>query len=100
MSTHWPGVFTTENNPIPDAFMQYIKANAPDPLTHKLYFDRGTETLDAWYGKYQQQADEIFRMKGYNATNYKSMEFNGADHSEKSWSDRMDIPLKFLLGKD
>ncbi|MEY4594586.1 MAG: hypothetical protein RIQ47_996 [Bacteroidota bacterium] len=100
ISTHWPGIFTTDNNPIPGAFMQYIQANAPDPSTHKLYFDRGTETLDAWYGKYQQQADQIFRTKGFNDTNFKSLEFKGADHSEKSWSERMAIPLLFLLGED
>ncbi|MGB0525905.1 MAG: alpha/beta hydrolase, partial [Flammeovirgaceae bacterium] len=33
ISTHWPGTFTVENNPIPAAFRSYLQANLPDPTT-------------------------------------------------------------------
>ena len=45
MSTHWYRNFASENNPIPLAFQNYLKANLPNPKTHKIYFDFGTETL-------------------------------------------------------
>jgi hypothetical protein len=31
--------------------------------------------------------------------NYLSREFKGADHSERAWRARLDIPLTFLLGR-
>lgn len=43
--------------------------------------------------------DEIMAGKGYGPENWMTRKFEGADHSEKSWSARLDIPLTFLLGK-
>ena len=97
LSTHWPGVFATENNPIPGAFMKYLQKSLPDPKSHKLYFDYGTETLDALYEPYQLKADEIIKTKGYTQKNWKSLKFAGKDHSEKAWAERLDIPLVFML---
>jgi predicted alpha/beta superfamily hydrolase len=99
MSTHWPGTFTTVNNPIPAAFLQYLKTHLPSPKNHKIYFDYGSETLDAMYKPYQLQADTIMKSAGYTDTNWITREFPGADHSEKSWHKRLDIPMLFLLGK-
>jgi enterochelin esterase-like enzyme len=98
LSTHWIGVFDTENNPIPAAFMNYLKAHLPNPKNHKIYFDYGTATLDALYPPFQRQADEIMRLKGFTAKNWLTKEFAGEDHSEKAWRKRLDIPLLFLLG--
>lgn len=99
LSTHWPGIFSTENNPIPAAFLNYLKKNLPNPTTHKLYFDYGTKTLDAMYEPYQLQADAILKQKGYTNKSWMTQKFPGADHSEKSWNKRLSIPLIFLLGK-
>jgi len=97
MSTHWPGTFTTKDNPIPGSFLQYLKDKAPSPKNHKLYFDRGTKTLDSLYGPFQVKADSILRKAGYTASNFLSKEFIGDDHSERSWSRRLRDPLIFLL---
>lgn len=97
ISTHWPGVFQLENNPIPEAFLTYLKDHIPDPDTHKIYFDHGTATLDALYGENQLEVNAIFKGQGYDETNFLSRVFQDADHSEKSWSKRLDVPLKFLL---
>jgi len=99
MSTHWLGTFSTENNPIPAAFMAYLKNNLPSPKTHKIYFDYGSKTLDSLYKPYQQQVDSIMKAKGYTPKNWMTKQFIGADHSEKSWNKRLDVPLVFLLGK-
>ena len=99
LSTHWVGVFRTENNPIPDAFMRYLKEKLPNPKTHKIYFDYGTATLDALYPPFQKRADAIMQEKGFSAKNWLTREFVGEDHSEKAWRKRLHIPFEFLLKK-
>ena len=99
LSTHWPGTFSTENNPIPEAFFNYMRVNLPDSKTHRLYFDYGTATLDSQYEVFQVQADSILKEKGYTAENWLTQKFEGADHSENAWRERLSIPLEFLLSK-
>jgi enterochelin esterase-like enzyme len=99
LSTHWPGVFTMENNPVPAAFFEYMKRHLPDPKTHTIYFDYGTETLDAMYPPLQATADEVMKARGFNGKRWVTREFRGEDHSEKAWSKRLNIPLEFLLKK-
>ena len=98
MSTHWPGTFTVQNNPIPDAFVRYMKANLPNPKTHKIYFDCGDQSLDALYPPLQKKVDEVMREKGFTEKNWITKSFPGADHSEKAWRKRLDVPLVFLFG--
>ena len=97
LSTHWPGIFAVENNPIPQAFFDYMQTSLPDPASHRLYFDYGTATLDAIYPPLQARADEVIRAKGYDAANWRSLRFEGAEHSENAWSERLAIPLQFLF---
>lgn len=97
MSTHWPGTFTTVDNPIPGSFLQYLKTHLPSPKNHKIYFDYGSKTLDAMYKPYQLKADTIMNNSGYNQNNWMTREYPGDDHSESSWAKRLAIPLLFLL---
>jgi enterochelin esterase-like enzyme len=99
LSTHWPGIDGIENNPIPTAFINYFKNHLPSPANHKLYFDYGTESLDAQYKPLQQQVDIILQGAGFNESNWITKEFEGADHSENSWRKRFNVPLLFLLEK-
>ena len=99
LSTHWPGFMPQENSPVPAAFFKYLAQNLPSPKTHKIYFDYGTETLDAHYPQYADDVDAVFKAKGYDASNYINLKFEGAAHDEVSWANRLDIPLTFLLGK-
>jgi predicted alpha/beta superfamily hydrolase len=99
MSTHWMGLFTVADNPLPDAMLSYLSSHLPSPENHLLYFDHGTATLDAMYAPFQQRADSIIRAAGYTTKNFMSRVFDGADHSENSWSERLAIPLLFLLPK-
>jgi enterochelin esterase-like enzyme len=97
LSTHWPGIFSAENNPYPAALFEYLRENIPRASTHRFYFDHGTKALDAMYGSYQQEADRIFKEKGYGVRNFDSRIFEGAPHDENAWRQRMDVPLLFLL---
>lgn len=98
MSTHWPGLFNADN-PLPAAFLSYLKTRLPDPATHKLYFDCGDATLDAQYPPLQKEVDNLMDFKGWTAKNWLTKYFPGDDHTERSWRKRFDIPLIFLLGK-
>jgi len=97
LSTHWVGTFDTLNNPIPYQFAEYLDQNLPRPINHKIYFDFGTETLDALYEPYQLTIDSIMTKSGFTPSNWKTLKFEGDDHSERSWQRRLHIPLKFLL---
>jgi predicted alpha/beta superfamily hydrolase len=99
ISTHWPGVMSLKNNPIPQTFFSYIKENTPQPGTHRFYFDFGTETLDAYYVEFEDDVNDLFKELGYDESNFRNLKFEGTDHSENSWNQRLDIPLTFLLSK-
>ena len=103
LSTHWPML-----NPVPEgdirtellfeSMLSFLHHYLPDPADHKIYFDHGTETLDSLYGEKQKLVDGFMKKRGYTEENWQTRVFEGADHSEKSWADRLEIPLKFLLG--
>ena len=88
-----------EENPVPDVFLDYLRKHLPDPETHKIYFDYGDQTLDALYPPIQKKVDEIMKARGYTDKNWETIYFPGKDHSEKSWNERFNIPVEFLLGK-
>lgn len=100
LSTHWPGIFKADN-PFPKAMKAYLKANLPLAKNHKIYFDYGTETLDAMYEPFQLQVDSIMISKGYSfkRNDWKTQKFEGENHSEVAWRKRLHIPILFLLKK-
>lgn len=100
LSTHWIGIFDTLNNPIPQMFASYLDKHLPNPQNHRIYFDFGTETLDAFYEPYQIKIDSILIKQGYDEQNWKTMKFEGADHSERAWNKRLALPLQFLLEEE
>ena len=106
MSTHWPLVITPDNKPISDAeyeivssaFERYLAPALPAPGTHKLYFDHGSETLDANYARYQDRVDVVVARRGYSQWESSlSLSFPGQKHNEISWASRVAVPLQFLL---
>ncbi len=91
-------LFTRKDNRLARAFRRYLSENLPDPGNHKIYFDYGTETLDKWFEPYQKKVDAVMESKGYRSgTDWKTIRYEGDDHSERSWSRRLDEPLIFLL---
>ncbi|GAA0190743.1 putative alpha/beta superfamily hydrolase [Brevundimonas nasdae] len=81
------------------AMIDYMRAALPDPAMHRLYFDRGTEDLDARYALFQPVADRVARARGYvDGVSFETSVFPGASHNEPSWARRVQIPLRFLLG--
>lgn len=97
MSTHWPGIFSMEQNPIPEAFNSYMAKNLPNPNQHKIYFDYGTKTLDSLYEPLQLKIDQTMRAKGYTKTQWETLKFEGDEHAEIAWKRRLPIPFAFIF---
>lgn len=90
LSTHW--------SPLDGVFLEYLKDHLPDPASHKLYFDLGTEGLDAGYELYQNKVDSMMIARGFEKdVNWMTREFVGAKHHEDDWHARFHIPLQFLI---
>ncbi|MBA3669215.1 MAG: alpha/beta hydrolase [Sphingomonas sp.] len=107
LSSHWPlflpadgakSVTEQEYEVVSSAFERYLGPALPNPATHKLYFDHGSETLDALYARYQKRVDRIVARRGYRTDrDWVSRSFPGQAHDEISWASRVEIPLGFLL---
>ena len=80
------------------ALTEFFAERLPDPATHRLYFDYGTKTLDHNYEVYQDRMDVAVRAAGYTDDNWTTRKFEGADHSERAWRNRVHEPLEFLFG--
>jgi len=92
LSTHWPAR--------EGIVVDYLEKGLPKAGSHKLYFDYGTRTVDALYEPYQQEVDKVLRAKGYTqGKDWITLKFEGAEHSERAWRERVHIPLEFLLGR-
>jgi len=99
LSTHWPGGYDPKDKTATKAFSDYMKAKLPSPLNHRFYFDYGTETLDKNYEPHQKIIDATMKYKGYDKSNWLTLRFFGADHTEDSWRKRLAGPVFFLLRK-
>ncbi|MFN3266699.1 MAG: alpha/beta hydrolase [Deinococcales bacterium] len=88
LSTHW----SAGNEYMVDA----LAAALPKPNSHRLYFDYGTETLDAEYEPFQKRMNQHLERLGW--TSFVSHKFIGAAHNEAAWRERLEIPLRYLLG--
>ena len=78
---------------------QWFEDHWPAAGMNRIYFDYGTETMDAYYEPYQLRMDGVLRKFGFTkGKDWDTQRFEGADHSPKSWNERLHIPMKFLLG--
>lgn len=107
ISTHWPLFLSWPVEPRPAAereavittFENWLRAALPAPDNHRLWFDYGSETIDALYEPYQLRLDEVLTAEGYDrGRNWRTESFPGAAHDEHAWRDRIHLPLAFLLG--
>ena len=90
LSTHWPAV--------EGVIEPYLRDCLPDPATHRIYFDFGTQTLDALYRPTQQLVDTLMVEGGYESgVNWITREYPGDGHFETYWANRVHEPIKFML---
>lgn len=92
VSTHWPAS--------PNAILSWFTEALPEAGGSYLYFDYGTEGLDAQYEPFQLRANEILKNKGYvQQQSFDSFRFDGADHNEVSWNRRLPFIFKTVFSK-
>ncbi len=100
LSTHWIGSFE-RNEAIPGAALAYLRDKLPgaghSSPAIRLYMDRGTTELDALYDQAQPRVDALLAQKGCKPPAFVSRVFEGTGHNEDAWSQRLHIPLAFLL---
>lgn len=102
VSIHWPltepeGALAQQA----DAAQQAYLANGGlDRDKHKIWFDHGTETLDAAYPPHAQAMEAWFREQGWAEDQAVFRAYPGTDHSEGAWAARGDEILTFLLSQD
>ena len=104
LSMHW--LLGNSGKPLPEApfytrqvlraFETQIALAHLSPERHRIYVDRGTETLDARYAPYTAPFEAFMRRAGWGDT-FVSRIYPGTDHSEKAWAARLADPLIFLL---
>lgn len=99
LSTHWTGALDPAVTPdFATAYLSYLQRNLPDPSTHRIYLDHGTEGLDAYYTSANASAVKIALDKGYaEGVNLVSFIADGADHNEACWRERIGRPLRMLI---
>ena len=98
ISTQWVGAMPMDDNPFPEAIFSYMVEHFPLAGDHHVYFDYGNQTLDAHYPQYAPRVDAILKAKGYTDLDSKNLFFEGTNHSENAWNQRLNVPLEFLLG--
>lgn len=81
------------------AFCKYLDENMPESNKSKIYIDFGSKTLDSYYATYQQNIDDILRMKGWHVPYWTTNYYAGMSHTETDWAKRLFIPFMFLLEK-
>lgn len=106
LSMHW--LLGSPRSPLPEgedypdqvisAFESYITQRGLKPTDLRLYFDHGTETLDAKYRPFSLRFESMMAKNGFvRGSNYTSQVFVGTAHTESAWAERLDVPLQFLL---
>ena len=70
------------------------------PKGVRMWFDHGTEGLDASYAPSHEKVRQWLLAQGFvEDQDFVIRTFPGAEHNEASWRARLDQPLRFLLGR-
>ena len=102
VSVHWPlaepdGAIARQAD---TAMTTYLATSDLDRATQTLWFDRGTETMDAAYAPHAAAMEAWFRDHGWTQDEAVFKAYPGTDHSEAAWAERADEILTFLLTYD
>lgn len=78
-------------------FRNYVKVKLPAPNTCLLYMDRGDVELDGTYSASQYSLDKMIEGLGWDSDHFESLIFEGHQHMEIYWAQRLHYPFRFML---
>jgi predicted alpha/beta superfamily hydrolase len=102
VSTHLPlanpNWSDEERKDIFHAWQIYVKQELGKPNGRRIWFDHGTETLDAFYRPYQENLDAALVANGWRkGRDFSSRVYAGTPHEENAWAARMDDIFGWML---
>ena len=75
----------------------YLEANLGRPDGRRVWMDHGTEKLDAYYGPWQEALAADFTRLGWKeGEDFTARVYEGAEHDENFWHERMPEMLRWL----
>lgn len=102
VSTHLPlgnpNWSDEESKDIFSAWRGYVNQELGKPKGRRIWFDHGTETLDAFYQPYQEILDAALVANGWReGRDFSSRVYKGTAHEENAWAARMDDIFGWML---
>ena len=102
VSTHLPlgnpSWTQEERADIFSAWRAYVERELGKPSGRRIWFDHGTETLDAFYRPYQENLDAALLANGWRkGRDFSSTVYEGTPHEENAWAARMDDIFEWML---
>lgn len=88
-STHW--VFGESK------IVSYFIDKLPEPGTHRIWTDTGTEGLDKKYLPFHKEFESLMASKGYAAPDFVSTIYQATGHNETFWARRVADALNWWL---
>ena len=78
-------------------FRNYVKDKLPEANSCLIYMDRGDVELDGTYAASQYALDKMITGLGWDSNHFESLVFEGNQHMETYWAQRLHYPLMFIL---
>lgn len=102
VSTHLPlgdpNWSAQERGEILTAWRAYVRQELGRPGGRRVWFDHGTDTLDAFYQPYQDNLDAALTASGWKrGRDFSSRAYTGAAHEENAWAGRLDDIFGWML---
>lgn len=104
VSTHLPlsdpNWSEAERQDIFAAWRKFAALELGKPNGRRIWFDHGTETLDAFYQPYQENLDATLVTNGWKkGRDFQTTVYPGTPHEENAWAARMDDIFGWMLRK-
>jgi len=105
VSSHWPitlpEVAEANREQVVTIWTDYFIENLGEPSGRRIWMDHGTATLDEFYPPYQREIDQAFLAAGWEeGRDFRSEQYDGAEHEENAWADRLPEILAWLLAPE
>ena len=99
IARYFEGIDTPDDPDETPYVVREIERGVTMPAAPKLWFDYGTLGLDAAYGPPHDAVRAWLIEQGrVEDEDFVVREYEGADHNEPSWRERLADPMRFLFG--